>query len=349
MWIVPAAAIVWSCGDGGTSPYGRTTHVAGTVIPVASVYLTGPVQLTVRTGSAPGDTAIAIPDSTGAYQIDVRVPPSASDSVDLVIDAPPGTTRVYHPVLARMPASELQRALTRPLVVGRLTGHYTPTFGANVRPVSLIDAFTRVCPDSTSAVCDSFYPRSWLTRGVDFWTHGAAPIPVAFDRTHSTSTITAADSVAFWAAASRMSDDLGWPVFKPATILSPGAIDVNGTIAGAVLVVVDGTLAAGGEAIDRYDQLGFLNAARVRVPRESDLATQARVTHVLFHALGFGHTCAWPSVMGGYGCAASDSLTAQDAAGWALADQISGTQLIFAPTTGLAASLRGERELERPE
>ena len=83
--------------------------------------------------------------------------------------------------------------------------------------------------------------------------------------------------------------------------------------------------------------------------RESDLANHGRVTHVLFHALGFGHTCAWPSVMGGYGCQAADTLTAQDAAGWALADQISGTMLIFSPPTGLAASLHGERDLERPE
>jgi hypothetical protein len=52
--------------------------------------------------------------------------------------------------------------------------------------------------------------------------------------------------------------------------------------------------------------------------------------------------------MGGYGCAATDGVTAQDAIGWALADQISGTQLIESPTMGLAGSLRGERELERP-
>ena len=71
------------------------------------------------------------------------------------------------------------------------------------------------------------------------------------------------------------------------------------------------------------------------------------MTHVLFHALGLGHTCAWPSVMGGYGCTAADSLTAQDAIGWALGDQISGTLLGHVPAIGLAASLRGERELER--
>jgi hypothetical protein len=209
--------------------------------------------------------------------------------------------------------------------------------------------FSRVCGDTTSATCDSFFPQEWLTRGTKLWTHGAAPVPVAFDRAHSTASITAADSVAFWAATARMTDDLGWEVFRPVAVTSIGPIDARGTAAGAVVVVVDGSLAPGAESIDRYEGPLGLSAVRVRLPRESDLLSRGVVTHVMFHALGFGHTCAWPSVMGGYGCAAVDSITAQDAIGWALADQIDGAFLIGRPTTGLAPSLLGERELEHPK
>jgi hypothetical protein len=56
-WLAAGVVALCACTDAGTSPYGRTTHVTGTVVAALSVYLTGPVQITVRTGSGPGDTA----------------------------------------------------------------------------------------------------------------------------------------------------------------------------------------------------------------------------------------------------------------------------------------------------
>jgi hypothetical protein len=67
------------------------------------------------------------------------------------------------------------------------------------------------------------------------------------------------------------------------------------------------------------------------------------MTHELLHALGFHHTCAWPTVMGGYGCASAAGATQSDAAAFTLANQIRRAIVANSPTTGLGDALRGEQ------
>jgi len=111
-----------------------------------------------------------------------------------------------------------------------------------------------------------------------------------------------------------------------------------------VLIWVDNTLTgSAGFTNWIWDSSQNMLAAKTRVLTSSFLSNRSLMTHELLHALGFHHTCAWPTVMGGYGCPSQAGATKSDVAAFHLGYAARRTIISSAPTTTLADALRGEQ------
>lgn len=135
------------------------------------------------------------------------------------------------------------------------------------------------------------------------WNPSSLPAKVAFHN----SRIDASDSTAFWSILRKMEADMGMRLFEPTTL----AVETNDEN----IIVVDLKSMIGSEGVT-YITWGATGApydARVYVSSRSLLHDQRVVTHELMHALGFGHTGAWESIMNS-GSSGPERLTAQDVA-----------------------------------
>jgi hypothetical protein len=217
----------------------------------------------------------------------------------------------------------------------------TPAYPTAAIDVSLQNAFARVCSDDSNANCNSYFPQIWKS-SVILWADADLPVPLAFNR--ATGAVSASDSIALWSTIDQMQRELGRQLFVPTDFSLVAAPDANGFSRKAVLVSVDATL-SGFSGYTNWIWDGALNmlAAKTRVQRGSFLADRSLMTHELLHALGFHHTCAWITVMGGYGCSSAPGATQADAAAFVLAYQIRRAILATSPTTTLGDALRGEQ------
>jgi len=127
--------------------------------------------------------------------------------------------------------------------------------------------------------------------GVVGWNTERFPIPVAFRRGGRSGDISASDSTAFWAIIGAMASDLGVAVFRPATIAA-GSDPED-------VIVVDVRLIAGIDGVSRitWKPSGELFDVRVTFRGTETLHDGHVVTHEMMHALGFGHTKAWKSIV----------------------------------------------------
>jgi hypothetical protein len=127
--------------------------------------------------------------------------------------------------------------------------------------------------------------------GVVGWNSDRYPIPVALRHGASSERISAADSVAFWSVLEQMSADVGMIVFAPVTI--DNAADPVDTI------VVDVRFMPVTDGLSRttWTPSGELFDVRVTFQSAEVLHDGHVVTHEMMHALGFGHTRAWSSVL----------------------------------------------------
>ena len=135
------------------------------------------------------------------------------------------------------------------------------------------------------------------------WNPSSLPAKVAFHNTR----IDGEDSVAFWSILRKMEGDMGMHLFEP-TSLANEDDDVN-------IIVVDLKPMIGNEGVTyiTWSTNGAPYDARVYLGSRSLLHDSRVVTHELMHALGFGHTGAWDSIMNP-GPLGPGSLTAQDVA-----------------------------------
>ncbi|HEV8447404.1 MAG TPA: Ig-like domain-containing protein [Gemmatimonadaceae bacterium] len=281
-------------------------------------------------------------DATGSFQIAAPLTFGATDSMSVLVDVASGARR-YHPTLALVSTSKASTAALRPMLVPKTSVFSTPAYPSSAVDVSLAQAFQRVCTDDTNANCNSFFPQLWKA-AVVLWSDADLPVPLAFNTQLTTSPITATDSINLWSIIAEMQNELGRQLFVPATLSSLPAQDVNGYSRKAVLVWVDNTL-TGFAGYTNWIWDGSLNmlSAKTRVTTNAALASRSLMKHELLHALGFHHTCAWTTVMGGYGCGSAQSVTKSDAAAFSLGYQTRRTILSAGPTTTLGDALRGEQ------
>jgi hypothetical protein len=152
----------------------------------------------------------------------------------------------------------------------------------------------------------SHFWRTSSTKGdprIVGWNPSTLPAKIAFRNSRTD----AADSAAFWSIVRQMERDMGMHLFEPAS-LAAEADDEN-------IIVVDLKPMMGSEGVTyiTWSLSGAPYDARVYLGSRSLLHDARVVTHELMHALGFGHTTAWDSVMNP-GPSGPGSLTAQDVA-----------------------------------
>jgi hypothetical protein len=344
--VIIVASACGSSSHESTSPQLPSTHLVGQVMLGNGATSAPALRVTVRATNAPARNASTVVDATGTFDFFAPIESWDAASIDLIVDAPSGVQRTFHPTLAHLP-SDTAGVVARPFLIPETVTFTSKTFGSSTVSFSTRAAFTAVCTDTTNANCNSFYPKSWLIAAPHLWPEAALPIPVAFNRAGSSADITASDSIALWTNISQMQDALGRQLFTPATLSSLGAPDDQGYLSGAVLISIDNTLSAtAGYTNWNWNGSGAVFESKTRVGSAAALASRGLVTHELLHALGFHHTCAWPSVMGGYGCALLSGPTVQDAGAFTLAWTLRQTMLADQPTTSLADALDGEQQLE---
>jgi hypothetical protein len=344
-----ALCITAACGGSSTTdtqtPQVPLTSITGKVYTIDGGSSSGTVAgVENGTGSTARDYTAPV-DATGAFSVSAPLTFGPTDSATVVVDAVSGARR-YHPTFARVATTRVGSTALRPMLVSENSVFSTPAYPSSTVAVSLQSAFQRVCTDDTNANCNSFFPQLWKS-SVILWNDADLPVPLAFYTGASTSPITASDSIALWGIITQMQNELGRTLFVPATLSSLATPDANGYSRKAALVWVDSTL-TGFSGYTNWIWDGNLDmlAAKTRVTRNSALASRSLMTHELLHALGFHHTCAWTTVMGGYGCTSAAGVTKADAAGFTLAYQTRRTILANAPTTTLADALRGEQVRE---
>ncbi|MGI9042826.1 MAG: hypothetical protein ACR2GK_01735 [Gemmatimonadaceae bacterium] len=120
------------------------------------------------------------------------------------------------------------------------------------------------------------------------WIPSRLPVAVAFQRG---SGISAADSAAFWSTLRLLEADLGMHLFEPATLA------LGGDPEDVVVVGIRARSGSDGLTLVTWDGFGSLYDARVFLRSRATLHDRRIVTHEMMHALGFGHTTAWASVM----------------------------------------------------
>jgi hypothetical protein len=178
-------------------------------------------------------------------------------------------------------------------------------------------AATTPCQLVSNQCLNGFYPRAFRT-GVQRWP--TFPVPV------STGPFGGADSIAIWDALHAMEASVGRQLFIPAT-----ASDLN-------LIRVAAGLPPGivgnfsGYARWQWDSFDRITGATVWFVSMSS-SSRNLIQHEFVHALGFQHTCAWGSVMGGYGCSQA-ALGATDAAHILLASAIFDAEATYRSPSG---------------
>lgn len=253
-------------------------------------------------------------DSTGVFSF--RVPRWPVGPVELVL-AEEGGSGAFLPMRLRLTAGERWDGLSAVLVPRVFT---IPAGSYAGRPVEIdvVGATTRAC-----ARCAAYYrslngdDKPGRRPGVPTWPESAFPLHVAIDPEVGPR-MSPRDSLGFWKVADAVQAAFGRALFEPASIdevLDPPEDDERGVVIVNVNPSLPGAEGWGNTAA----QGGDLLAAAVMMRRTSDFSgpgSAALVAHELLHGLGFGHTCAWRSVVAAEQCPGrrAGEVTAEDVA-----------------------------------
>src|SRR5262245_59550911 len=122
------------------------------------------------------------------------------------------------------------------------------------------------------------------------WDASSFPLGVVLRRDLSPG-ISARDSIAFWNAAHDVEDAIGITLFRPTsdTTEHDRVFPID--------VILDPRITASGVTYVSWDRGGRLFEGTVRFRTSREIELPSVVAHELLHALGFGHTTAWPSAM----------------------------------------------------
>jgi len=233
-----------------------------------------------------GGFAFALPERPIADSLELRVDPGRPDSA------------AFHPARLRLGPTELAQEQEIVLVPLRWTIRAGRYAGRQVE-TRLARAFSPPC-----AGCTGFF-RAFAVRGdtartrLQGWPAERFPLRVAFDREWSRERVTEGDSVAFWREADELEEALGADVFRPANY-GDALPREDGGPDDVILVWFDTDmrgLGGIGTAVSREDDIGYGDLRLNRDALRGTGAAPGLVAHELMHTLGFGHTCAWRSVV----------------------------------------------------
>ena len=139
------------------------------------------------------------------------------------------------------------------------------------------------------------------------WVVDSLPLRVAFRHERGDAYISPGDSVRFWEMARSLETMLGRTLFRPASFEE---VDAG---ADGIFVTVNRRMPSAGKTFVTYDESGRIYEALVMVGSTEYLGQSRVAIHEMLHALGFGHTRGWSSVMGP-NAAGVDAPTAEDVA-----------------------------------
>jgi len=134
--------------------------------------------------------------------------------------------------------------------------------------------------------------RGYLAGRAVSWSTDSLPVRVAFRHERGDLYISADDSVRFWEKAREVERLIGRSLFRPASYED---VEAGGD---GIFVTVDRRMSSAGKTFITYDQSGRIYEALVTVAQRDYLGQSRIASHELLHAIGLGHTGAWPSVMG---------------------------------------------------
>ena len=180
--------------------------------------------------------------------------------------------------------------------------------------------------------------RSLATWAGVGWPAEALPVAVTFRRDASGGSISAADSDGFWRGARALERELGMSLFTPATP-RPGDDEAERPV---IQVVVDPSIPSAGYTFASWNGEGVIGSAELRVKSAALLREEDVVLHELMHALGFGHTESWPSLMTN-APGRSDRLTAADVAYAQLLFRLRAAERALETPYGIVESASAER------
>ena len=139
------------------------------------------------------------------------------------------------------------------------------------------------------------------------WRSTRYPIPIAFRHQGFSRAISPSDSVGFWSIITQMNADFGVDLFRPATVRNEDPPDV-------IVIDLGDMRNVDGLSRETWTPWGELFDVRVTFHDAATLHDRRVVTHEMMHALGFGHTTVWKSVLSARQSSDADRVTPEDVA-----------------------------------
>jgi hypothetical protein len=343
-WLPLAVALVGAlaCHDGDAA-----TAPAADAVRVRLHYVGGrggaALRVSARAGASTQSAAVGT-----SNQVTLRSGLSPDDSVEIRIDESGSATPRFHPAIATISGADLRTTQDFVLVPRRWTiaagaGSTSPCrYSGQTVDIDLELAYARSVADPSS-----FYWRTpnagggWTYRTAAF-PASALPVPVAFDRTIGTDPVTDTDSASFWSVVNELESEICTNAFQPVvvTAVSPPR---------GVRIIIDRGLdavARGGPNIETERGASVIVGGSIVCRAASCLASGEVGRHELLHVLGFGHSCAWPTVMRA-GCAGEPRASATDVAYFQVYYAVRAIQLSAGAQHALAAAHQGQRVIAR--
>jgi hypothetical protein len=338
---VLAVALVGAvaCSDDATAP-------ASDGVRVRLAYVGGRGGAAIRV-SARVDTITESATVGASNHVVLRRGLGPNDSVEVRVEETGSSAPRFHPAIAMVTGASVRATQTFVLIPRR----WTITSGPGTVPCShsgqtvgidLELAYSRSVADPSSFYWKTPNGTGGSTYRTATFPPAALPVPVAFDRVTAADPITMADSAAFWAAVDDLESAICTDAFRPApmTAVSPSR---------GVAVTIDRDLdavARGGPTTGLERGSTALVGGSVVCRSATCLTSRQVVQHELMHVLGFGHSCAWPSVMRA-GCAGDTRASALDVAYLQVYYAARALQLSAGAQHSLGAAHQGQRVIVR--
>ncbi|HUQ83311.1 MAG TPA: carboxypeptidase-like regulatory domain-containing protein [Gemmatimonadaceae bacterium] len=265
----------------GNRPGGDSFAFGGRVIAADSGVLDG---VHVVAADAMG-TYEAIVDSSGVFVGSFPGPPVGRVTLRVFSDS---SARRYHTSVVTLGAG-VPTAPTRVVLVPTIWRIRGGAFDGIDVPIDPVRATTRY---ADGIGYWRLTRRGHLAGRAITWDTDSLPVRVAFRHERNDAVIFEADSIAFWRVADDVERVVGRRLFRPAAYEE---VEAGGD---GIFVTIDRRMTPAGRTFITYDQGGRIYEALVTVSRRESLGDSRIASHELLHAIGLGHTGAWPSVMG---------------------------------------------------